>query len=249
MTQTPITAYYCPSRRQAKATTVQTTPSAATSQCAGLRLMGSSFDANYFTGLNTTADPDNKSVVSNSAAHNDYAGNGGQNYTQYYYNCSSDFGSATTTATIDNYIASGTMKTFRATVEQYANGIFYCGSTVTVGQITDGTSNTYLCGEKYMDPDYYETGEDAGDRDNGFIGDGSDNARWPGTDTTGIQVTRDQSGFSDYTRFGSAHAGGANMAFCDGSVRQISYGIASNINANFANRKDGKAIDVTDLSY
>ncbi len=43
--------------------------------------------------------------------------------------------------------------------------------------------------------------------------------------------------------FGSAHAGACNMAFCDGSVHQISYGIAPAIHAALANRKDGKKID------
>ena len=36
-------------------------------------------------------------------------------------------------------------------------------STVKMADITDGASNTFLCGEKYIDPDWYFTGQDCGD--------------------------------------------------------------------------------------
>ena len=40
-----------------------------------------------------------------------------------------------------------------------STGIVYCGSMIKMADITDGTSNTYLAGEKYLDPDYYATGK------------------------------------------------------------------------------------------
>ena len=39
-------------------------------------------------------------------------------------------------------------------------GIFYYGLSTTMGQISDGTSNTYLCGEKSMDANHYPDGLD-----------------------------------------------------------------------------------------
>ena len=41
----------------------------------------------------------------------------------------------------------------------------YRKKPTSVADVTDGLSNTYLLGEKYLDPDYYETGQDAGDDD------------------------------------------------------------------------------------
>ena len=45
--------------------------------------------------------------------------------------------------------------------------------------------------------------------------------------------------------WGSPHAGMMNMAFCDGSVHQISYGISLTIFKQLCNRADGNAIDAS----
>ena len=42
-------------------------------------------------------------------------------------------------------------------------GVIYCHSSILASQISDGLSNTYLAGEKYLTPDNYETGMDDGD--------------------------------------------------------------------------------------
>ena len=44
-------------------------------------------------------------------------------------------------------------------------GISFLRSRIKMADISDGTSNTYLVGEKYLDPDYYETGQDDGDNE------------------------------------------------------------------------------------
>jgi prepilin-type N-terminal cleavage/methylation domain-containing protein len=131
-------------------------------------------------------------------------------------------------------------KTF-AHVAGAATGIGYVGSMVTVADVTDGTSNTYLVGEKYLNPDSYYTGNDGGDNGSTFRGDNADNARWawqPYQDTPGA--------WYGYV-FGSVHASSFGMAFCDGSVQAISYSIDLTTHARLCNRKDGQTVDAKNL--
>ena len=127
------------------------------------------------------------------------------------------------------------------------NGISYGFSKVTMADILDGTSNTYMVGEKYMNPDAYYTGLQAGDTGSPYGGHDWDIARYtyynasnpassyvPLQDTPGVMMS---------VSFGSVHPTGFNMAFCDGSVRGISYSIDLQIHSWLGNRKDGQTID------
>lgn len=122
------------------------------------------------------------------------------------------------------------------------NGIAYPRSETRATDITDGTSNTYLLGEKYMYPDDYTTGMDYGDDDScltgySFVQHRLANATYPPTqDTPGAQI---------YYAFGSAHSGGLNMAMCDGSVHTISYSIDLVIHERLGARNDGMPIETT----
>jgi prepilin-type processing-associated H-X9-DG protein len=118
--------------------------------------------------------------------------------------------------------------------------------------ITDGTSQTYLLGEKTLNPDYWLTGQDGSDDQGALVGDDDDIVRWtailgpnpsyylpPYQDLPGYAGTP---GTND-DGFGSAHAQGFNMALCDGSVRAINYSIDPETHRRLGNRKDGLVID------
>jgi prepilin-type N-terminal cleavage/methylation domain-containing protein/prepilin-type processing-associated H-X9-DG protein len=144
-------------------------------------------------------------------------------------------------------------------------GISYGFSQVRIAQVKDGMSNTYMLGEKYIDPDYYTNGMSAGDNNGLYVGFDSDTARYThyyntaaGTSVSGgtttpysYQPLQDQSGLSNYTTtevsFGSAHATGFNMVMCDGSVRTISYSIDLLVHDYLGNRQDGRVIDGSKL--
>ncbi len=79
------------------------------------------------------------------------------------------------------------------------------------------------------------------------MGDNEDIQRWSGSGAgalwTGYQPAQDTPGALLEWRFGSAHANGLNMAFCDGSVQLIDYTIDVSVHRGLSNRKDGQAID------
>jgi prepilin-type N-terminal cleavage/methylation domain-containing protein len=100
-------------------------------------------------------------------------------------------------------------------------GIFHYRSEVTMAQIVDGTSNTYLIGEKYLNPDFYENGGDYTDTETAYSGNNDDVLR-----TASMQPLQDTPGIgSREQRYGSSHAGGFMMAMADSSIRLISYDI------------------------
>jgi prepilin-type N-terminal cleavage/methylation domain-containing protein/prepilin-type processing-associated H-X9-DG protein len=85
--------------------------------------------------------------------------------------------------------------------------------------VTDGTSHTILAGEKAMDVDYYSTGSWYWDEP--FFLGGSDS-----TARTGTTILRDAPGtfLAARQNWGSAHAGGAQFLFADGSMRLLAHG-------------------------
>jgi prepilin-type processing-associated H-X9-DG protein len=127
-------------------------------------------------------------------------------------------------------------------------GVMYYRSDVTPAQITDGTSHTYLLGEKYLGTHLYDGGTTFADNQDIYSGYEWDNHRvayQPGADFPEdyYQPRQDTPNYDNYAAFGSAHAGGLNMAMCDGSVQSISYDINPLTHRWLANRLDGNVVE------
>lgn len=161
-------------------------------------------------------------------ARNDYAGNAGDTRTP-------DFDVLS-----HAYAQSSDGQAAFAAIAKNATGIYFTGSSVDLASVTDGASNTYLAGEKLVNPDEYMTGNDYGDNETMYIGGDSDILRWANSFVLPYQ---DQPGTGSELNFGSAHSGSFNMCFCDGSVQSISYLIDSETHRRLANRKDGEVVD------
>jgi len=99
-------------------------------------------------------------------------------------------------------------------------GVSFVRSEISLVHITNGTSNTYMLGEKYVNADHYFDGSEDCDNENAYTGFNNDNTR-----TTAFPPMQDRRGFSNQYPFGSAHPGGLNMANCDGSVHLVTYEI------------------------
>jgi prepilin-type N-terminal cleavage/methylation domain-containing protein len=117
-------------------------------------------------------------------------------------------------------------------------GVIYTGSIVKTNDIKDGTSVTFMLGEKYINALCYQSGTDPGDNETSMLGSDIDNLR--GTVNLPLQ---DTPGVSSVYAFGSAHSNGFFMAFCDGSVQLINYSIDLTTYRALGTRKGGETID------
>jgi len=121
-------------------------------------------------------------------------------------------------------------------------GVCFLRSTISLSDVTDGATQTYLVGEKYLNPDAYESGTDAGDREICYVGFNNDTFR-----TAHVLPMQDKPGLQSVLAFGSPHAAGFHMLFCDGSVHMIPYTITLKVHRVLANRADGIRMDTSDV--
>lgn len=124
-------------------------------------------------------------------------------------------------------------------------GVCVAHSQLKTAKIRDGMSNTYMMGEKYLKPEnYYANGIDLGDNHSAYTGLNWDVVRTSSKAPTGSPYDyqppqQDTEGYYNFWKFGSAHLGSFNMAYCDGSVQDIAYTIDPELHRQHCNRDDG----------
>ena len=128
------------------------------------------------------------------------------------------------------------------------DGVIFRRSMMRLRDVTDGTSKTYLLGEKYLDPALVESGNEQGDDQCLYAGHDRDVVRvgfvppypdTPGFDPYNAYPTSQETDPKPIA-FGSAHPSTCGMAMVDGSVRTIDYGIARAVHQGLASRNDGQ---------
>lgn len=181
------------------------------------------------------------------------------------------FGNVASVARADYAINAGTSHSFvlagPATLTEGDLGSFWKSrpqatafsgiSHLRIGQalrtVADGASKTYLVGEKYLEPRFYETGESPGDNESLYAGFCSDLHRYAGMIERQRPVAGSLSPFvaplhdaaegtegaPASARFGSAHPAGFFMAFSDGSVHLMPFEINLETHFRRAHRNDG----------
>ncbi len=138
------------------------------------------------------------------------------------------------------------------TIEAFT-GVTYCGTAVSLKQITDGLSNTIVLGERWVPEEFYETGTWGADDWSMYTGfqddtvksaffDGLAPTHLPRPDSTQLNAVRPASAQREI--FGSAHSAGCFFSFCDGSTRLLSYDIDPETFRRLANRQDGMPVEI-----
>jgi prepilin-type N-terminal cleavage/methylation domain-containing protein len=119
------------------------------------------------------------------------------------------------------------------------SGISHVHIGTSLRKIQDGTSNTYLVGEKYLDPSQYANGEALGDNESLYSGYCSDNHRFTEIDLVPALDGTISPDPRSHFRFGGSHPSGVPFVFCDGSVQMIAYDISPIVHGTTGHIADG----------
>jgi hypothetical protein len=124
------------------------------------------------------------------------------------------------------------------------NGVVFRRSEVRLTEVLDGSSQTYLVAEGYLQIEDYQTGAATNDDQGMYVGYDRDTLRtthfnWP--------PLRDRRGLASDHSFGSAHAAGFHASLCDGSVRPVRYNISAEVHSRLGSRADGEAVNLGSL--
>ncbi|QDU56884.1 DUF1559 domain-containing protein [Aeoliella mucimassa] len=130
--------------------------------------------------------------------------------------------------------------------KDHFDGMIFMRSEISIRRVVDGTSNTYMVGEKTVRPEAYEsnttTYPDFGDDEGWLTGHNGDNVR-----SSGSPPLPDTEGINPYENWGSAHPGVFNVMFADGSTQSISYDIDLDTHFALGTRAGGEVVDKSNL--
>ncbi|MDY3553552.1 DUF1559 domain-containing protein [Gemmata sp. JC717] len=194
----------------------------------------------YATPVKTYYCPTRRApILVNGSARCDYNGNAG---TQFANGTPSPTSTDNGSGTVDGVVVRTTT------------------GRMTIGQITDGTSNTVLIAEKWLHPSRYTTGADGGDNEvwcnAGWdecvvrIGGGTYNHpqlgaidRRPRPDSQAPNSTDSNGQVTIWNQsFGGPHSSGVQAVLCDGSVRNVNFSVSANAWAAACSRNGGETV-------
>jgi prepilin-type N-terminal cleavage/methylation domain-containing protein/prepilin-type processing-associated H-X9-DG protein len=241
---TPLDVFYCPTRRAALSYPTYRT----------------------FTSADFQNGPPNPPGQITRSVRSDYAANGGNKLvgnSQRWRFQTAHFsaGPANTASAILFFLSTPARNSgdcgnpARGQCASGHNGVVYQLSEVSTRDILDGTTNTYLVGEKPLNPDSDE-GVIRDNSDDGPVYRGFDDdiMRWTGTMTYSggnltnprpLPLVRDTPGVNHQSTlysFGGRHPGVCMIAMADGSVRGIQFSISGEINRLLGGCNEGGVV-------